>query len=231
MLKVDLLILSAGYGKRLIPISEYVPKPLIKIAGVPNLFRIIENLQNYVNHIFINTHHLHDQIYSVLTKKFPKINIIHEDNILGTGGAIKNVIDKSDSDLLIVYNCDVSTDLDVIDLLDFHISNKNDVSLAVQSRKSSRPILFNTDMHFLGRKTLLTEGREFGFCGIHVVSKVKLLNNPIDEFSIIDFYCKIKDDIKITGFNIHHNFWIDIGTLRDLEYTENLMQKKACQYV
>jgi MurNAc alpha-1-phosphate uridylyltransferase len=106
------IILAAGFGRRMQPLTFKVPKPLVRINNKPIIFYILEELRkNNINHCFINTHYLSEQIEEYI-KEYKKINlamkisIIKEEIILETGGAIKNIKQKDVSKPILVINGD-----------------------------------------------------------------------------------------------------------------------------
>ncbi|MEQ9116145.1 MAG: nucleotidyltransferase family protein [Rickettsiales bacterium] len=107
------IILSAGFGTRMLPITKKVPKPLIKINGISLLERIIKDLiESGVNKIVINTHHLADKIKDFIgsyqkTLKKVELHIIYEPDILETGGGIVNALHQFNNKPFFVVNCDV----------------------------------------------------------------------------------------------------------------------------
>ncbi len=110
MLKFPILILSAGYGKRMLNLSEYTPKPLLKIKNQT----LLENTINFFNEIgckeiLINTHYLHNKIENYIIQNFKDhpIKLIYEPTILGTGGGIKNVFNYTKSKKICVVNSDI----------------------------------------------------------------------------------------------------------------------------
>ena len=104
------IILGAGFGKRMHPITKKIPKPLVKINGVTLLENSIKFLSSIgVEHIVVNTHHLHKKMINyVNTNKFPsKVNIIVEKGkILDTGGGILNASKKFKNQIFYVLNPD-----------------------------------------------------------------------------------------------------------------------------
>ncbi|MGD2030575.1 MAG: sugar phosphate nucleotidyltransferase, partial [Desulfobacterales bacterium] len=117
------LILAAGFGTRLLPFTKNTPKALFPVAGRSLLHTIILSLQNAgCKAVIINTHHLHKKIDAYLLRQKYAIPVItrHESEILGTGGAIKNVADFWDDNPFMVINCDIFTDIDLKKVYDFH---------------------------------------------------------------------------------------------------------------
>ena len=113
------MILAAGYGTRLQPYSDHTPKPLFSIAGRPLLDVIIDQLQKAgCKAVIINTHHLHQKIEAFLaTRKYSlEVYTRYEPQILGTGGAIKNVTDFWDDQPFMVINADIVADIDLAEV-------------------------------------------------------------------------------------------------------------------
>ena len=127
-------ILAAGFGTRLLPFTENLPKPLFPIAGRPLLNIIIHALQQAgCKAIIINTHHLHQQIDDFIASQEYAIPVLtrHEPVILGTGGAIKNVADFWDDSPFMVVNSDIITDIDLKNVYDFHLKHLHPVTLVL----------------------------------------------------------------------------------------------------
>ena len=126
------LILCAGYGKRLNPLTLKVPKPLLKLKDIS----LLENTINFINdlgvkNILINTFYLKEQIIEFINKKNfnCKINVVDDGNsILDTGGGILNLIKKSDNDNFFVFNPDTIWTKEYIEVIRkmeaFYIKNK-----------------------------------------------------------------------------------------------------------
>ena len=106
------IILAAGFGTRMQPLTFKTPKPLIKINNLPIIFYILEELRkNNITNCFINTHHLSDKIEKYINIYINKnqsmnIKIIKEEKILETGGAVKNIKEKDITKPIIVINGD-----------------------------------------------------------------------------------------------------------------------------
>ena len=131
---ISAFILAAGLGERLLPITRYLPKPLLPILGKPVLGSVLERVTaTPATRIGINLHHKRTLIeqwirtspYGDRTEVFP------EDPILGTGGALKNAEDFLSTGPFLVYNADVISDIDLKMLMDIHFSSGNIATLAV----------------------------------------------------------------------------------------------------
>ena len=128
------LILSAGLGTRLLPHTKYLPKPLFPIAGRPLLDIIIHNLYDAgCREMIINTHHLHEQVelFASAHPYAPLLATRYETDILGTGGAMKNVADLLGSKPFLVINSDILTDIDIGEVYDFHLSHDYPATLVL----------------------------------------------------------------------------------------------------
>src|SRR5436309_1399840 len=117
------MILAAGLGTRLRPLTLTSPKALVKINGVPMIEFVLKKLIEIgIKEIVINTHHFAEQIEKYFTENnFPvKINFVYEKKILGTGGGIKNASRYlKDTDDFLIHNVDILSDVDLIALYDF----------------------------------------------------------------------------------------------------------------
>ena len=110
MRKFTLMILAAGYGSRMLPLTKQKPKPLIKIKNTTLLENTIIFFEKLgCNKIIINTHYFHEKIENFVKIKFPKKKIVlnHEISILNTGGGIKNSLGYFDNKNIVVTNSDI----------------------------------------------------------------------------------------------------------------------------
>ncbi|HRS53968.1 MAG TPA: nucleotidyltransferase family protein, partial [Bacteroidales bacterium] len=141
------LILAAGKGTRLKPLTDNIPKALVPVAGIPMIDYVIKNLINAgINNIAVNLHHLGNYIKNYLPQKYPKVNFYfsdENDKLLDTGGAIKKLSAflRNDNKPFIVHNVDILTNLNLTDLINFHIKSNNTVTIAVKNRNTSRYLL------------------------------------------------------------------------------------------
>ena len=124
MPKFTLLILSAGFGKRMLDLTTKTPKPLLKFKNRTLLGNTINFFKDIgCNEIFINTHYLHNKIENYIKKSFinSPINLIYEPEILGTGGGVKNAFNFTKTDNLCVVNSDIfwriNNKIDIINFL------------------------------------------------------------------------------------------------------------------
>jgi aminoglycoside/choline kinase family phosphotransferase/dTDP-glucose pyrophosphorylase len=242
------LILAAGFGTRLLPFTENTPKPLFTVAGRPLLDIIIENLQYAgCKAVIINTHHLYKKIESFLDLQKYSIPVVtrHEPEILGTGGAIKNVADFWDDKPFIVINSDIVTDIDLKKVYDFHLNHNHPVTLVLHDDPEFNTVSvddngFIVDFHeqipsrtlpsspASGSKILRSKRTEMlTFTGIQVLDPEVLGLIPDSVFSSsIDLYRKlILENKKVRAFISKEYFWKDIGTPE--RYCQAVFEKMA----
>ena len=242
------LILAAGFGTRLLPFTENTPKPLFTVAERPLLDIIICSLQYAgCKAVIINTHHLYQKIDSFLDLQKYSIPVIsrHEPEILGTGGAIKNVADFWDDKPFMVINSDIVTDIDLKKVYDFHLNHHHPVTLVLHDDPEFNTVSINnngfiTDFHEQvpsralpsssdsGPKILRPKGTKIlTFTGIQVMDPEVLGLIPSSVFSSsIDLYRKlISENKKVRAFISKEYFWKDIGTPE--RYWQAVFEKMA----
>lgn len=217
------IILSAGFGVRLLPFTKNIPKPLFTISQQPVLDITIRNLQKAgCEAIIINTHYLHKKIKTYIASQNYQIPVLirHEPIPLGTGGAIKNVADFWDSDPFIVINSDIVTDLDFKKVYDFHLKGGNLATLVVHDYFEFNKLIIDRQDFITGfdadkiNQKKESRLKPLAFTGIHVLDPKILDLIPSNEFSnIIDIYIKAgRHNHKIKAFIANDLYWRDIGT-------------------
>lgn len=244
------LILAAGLGTRLRPYSENTPKPLFTIANRPLLDIIISNLiDSGCRAIIVNTHHMHQKIDAFFDrKKYPiPVSTRHEPDILGTGGAIKNVADFWDNAPFMVINSDIVTDIDFKDVYEFHLNHRHPATLVLHNDPEFNTVALDKDgfiQDFDGRFSItvpsdspLNNSRSLAlevykrltFTGIQVLNPELLALIPDREFSsIIDCYKSLlSQNKKICAYIAKHRYWKDLGTPE--RYRQAVFDKMASE--
>ena len=233
------MIFAAGLGTRLRPLTNNIPKALVPLNGIPLLELAIRRLKYYgFNEIIINVHHFADKIMAFLEEKNNfdiEIHISNEEKILlDTGGGLKNAAWFLKDEPFLVVNADIVTSLNLAEMVKFHQEHSFLVTLAVQTRESSRQMMFNDQNLLSGWKNHQT-GEEiisrqiesptfYSFSGIHVINPEIFELMPEEEiFPIMPFYLSVASNKQIGAFDHTGDIWEDVGKLNAIEKTEGLL--------
>jgi NDP-sugar pyrophosphorylase family protein len=236
------MLLAAGLGTRLRPLTNDRPKALVEIGGRTLLELTLTRLASFgVREVIINVHHFADLVIQYLKANDNfglQVEISREELLLDTGGGLKkaswfflqdpNRMDEP----FILHNVDVVSTIDFQRLLDFHSKNRALATLAVQERESSRYLLFDEQGELCGRRIGRDQEPELvrptpnvqalAFSGIHMISP-RLLTEMSEEgvFSIIATYLRLAGQgEKIIALHADEYYWRDLGKLDDLRQAE-----------
>ena len=149
------IILAAGFGTRLRPLTDHTPKALVKCAGKCMIDHAIAYLESYgFDRIIINVHHFGEQIIEHINNHHYKAEILISDEraeLKDTGGALVAALPlMNEEDSILIFNTDVITDLDLQELASAHESSDSSATLIVQERESTRKLVFNAENHLIG---------------------------------------------------------------------------------
>ena len=226
------MVLAAGLGTRLRPLTNDRPKALVTVAGRTMLEIVLTRLRHFgVNEVIVNTHHYAEKIshYLVANGNFGmRIEISHEEQLLDTGGGLKKAawffLEGDSQQPFIVHNVDVVSSIDLSRMVHLHTEQGALATLAVQDRETSRYLLFDGEGMLCGRQAgpagtpefvRSVEGSEaFAFSGIHIVSP-RIFEGMKEDgaFSIIDAYLRLAaQKEKIAAFRADMYHWRDLGT-------------------
>lgn len=223
------MILAAGLGTRLRPLTDHIPKALLNAGPYTLLEFCIRKLKKHgFADIIINVHHFADKVIEYLDQNNGfgcNIAVSDERNeLLDTGGGIKKAsYFFNDGKPFLVYNADIVSDIDLSRLYEFHLQSGNMVTVVVRRRETTRYLLFDEWMQLTEwqntargiRKIIkLTEKppQPFAFSGIHVIdSTIFPLLPKYNNFSIIDAYLEIGKDHRIGGFVDEGSLFADAG--------------------
>lgn len=212
------MILAAGLGTRLRPLSLNKPKALVPVGNRPAIDMVINYLKrNNANEIIINAHHHHQQIVKHIAggRLYGiDIQVRVEPEILGTGGGIKNTEDFWDTKPFIVINSDILTDIDLLKAYDFHRRNKGLATLILHDKPPFNQIQIDSRMDLLDITNDNRPGR-LAFTGIHIIEPELLNYLPAGVFSnIIDCYRDlIRKGKPVKAYVSAGHKWRDIGTV------------------
>jgi mannose-1-phosphate guanylyltransferase len=236
------MVLAAGLGTRLRPLTNDRPKALVEIGGRSLLELTLERLASFgVREVIINVHHFAELVIQYLKTKNNfglQVEISREELLLDTGGGLKKagwffLQDPARLDEpFILHNVDVVSTIEFQRLLQFHDENRALATLAVQERESSRYLLFDEQGELCGRRIGRDQEPELvrptpnlqalAFSGIHMISP-RLLPQMTEEgvFSIIATYLRLAGQgEKVLAFHADEYYWRDLGKLEDLRQAE-----------
>jgi N-acetyl-alpha-D-muramate 1-phosphate uridylyltransferase len=190
------LILAAGYGKRLNPLTHKIPKPLLKIKNQTLLEVTIKLIQKLgIHKIKINTFYLREQIEEfIINKKFPlDIEIINDgEKILNTGGGILNMMNSSQEDNFLVFNPDTIWNNDHLDCIKqmekFYFLNKIENILMIVSKDLSFDKGLKGDFGFIDSKLKKNSLNNYIFTGSQIINKKLFKNIKNKSFSISEIW-------------------------------------------
>jgi NDP-sugar pyrophosphorylase family protein len=217
------MILAAGLGTRLRPLTDKKPKALMPVANMPIIDRVIGYLIDHgVTRIIVNAHHHSRQILDHLQGDRPfgiEIETRVEPEILGTGGGIKNTADFWDDAPFIVMNSDILTDIDLSRAYGYHQESGAPATLVLHDCDPYNQIQTDGHHHITEISSSQGPGR-LAFTGIHILDPAILSFIPDTGFSnIIDCYRElISSGEPVKGFLSEGHYWHDIGTVAG--YTE-----------
>ena len=209
------LILCAGFGKRLNPITLTKPKPLLEIKEVTMLEKSINLIKELgINKIFINTFYLKDHFLNFIKNKNFNLDVhIVEDgeSILDTGGGILNMITHSSEDDFMVFNPDTiwSSEYrdEIIKMEEIYFLKKlENILLLVNKNLSFDKSLrgdFNLSSNLISKKDNL----DFIYIGCQILNKKILTNQTLRKFSILNIWNKLIDEKKLYGFESKQKFY------------------------
>ena len=235
------MVLAAGLGTRLRPITENRPKALVEIAGRTLLQITLSRLHEFgIREVIINVHHFADRIVAYLkaNQNFGmRIEISREEVLLDTGGGLKKAgwffqPDNGSQEPFLLHNVDVVSTVDFARLVELHREKAALATLAVQDRETSRYLLFDERAQLCGRRAGLrgepelvracSEWRALAFTGIHVISpRLLSMMSEVGVFSIIKPYLRLAGaGEKILGFQADDYYWRDLGRLAQVQQAE-----------
>jgi aminoglycoside/choline kinase family phosphotransferase/dTDP-glucose pyrophosphorylase len=215
------LILAAGLGMRLRPYTEHTPKPLFSIRGKPLLdMMIVKLIAAGCKAVIINTHHRHAQIEAFIAQQtYPiPIQTRYEPDILGTGGAIKNVADFWNHLPFMVINADIVTTIDFKQVYDFHCQHSHPATLVLADDPEFNSVACDADgfvsaFHHLSDAAVGPADAALTFTGIQVLDPEILDFISVEApSSSIDAYTRMMaKGKKIKAYISEKSYWKDIG--------------------
>lgn len=225
------MVLAAGLGTRLRPLTNDRPKALVEIAGRTLLDITLSRLRTFgIREVIINVHHFADMVTDYLKEHGNfgmRLEVSRENVLLDTGGGLKKAAwffldDGGMNTPFVLHNVDVISNIDLGRMVAFHTQHQALATLAVQHRETSRYLLFDHELQLCGRRAGSSPTpelarssqtlQELGFAGIHVISPRLLTLLPDGIFSIVDSYLLLAArGEKIVAFQTDDCHWRDLG--------------------
>ena len=222
------LILCAGLGKRLNPITLEKPKPLLKFNNITLLENTINLIKELgVKKIFLNTFYLEDHIKDYLkSRNFNvSIDIINDGSeILDTGGGIKNMINNSHENNFLVFNPDTIWNLDYLKSIkqmnDFFEKNKVSNILLVVNKELSFDKKLNGDFNLKENLLKKNKKNEYIYTGCQILSREAISSEKKKKFSITETWNTLSEKNNLFGFESTNKFY----HVTDLEIYNKLLK-------
>ena len=239
------MVLAAGVGSRLKPLTDTLPKALVEVGGLPMLEIVLMRLKAAgVREVIVNLFHHAEKVADFLDSKRGfglRVELSRETELLDTGGGLKKAswfFDEGEPFFL--HNVPVITNLDLGAMLAAHCSSGALATLAVRERESGRRLLFDAEGLLRGRdspseggvewaKSPVPKAESLAFDGVHVLSPpvfTKMTESGI--FSINRPYLRLAGQgERISAFRSDEYYWQDIGSAQKLESARARVKEKG----
>jgi mannose-1-phosphate guanylyltransferase len=236
------MILAAGLGTRLRPLTDHRPKALVEVAGQTLLEISLLRLRNFgIREVIVNVHHFADMVVDYLKKNADfgmRVEVSREDVLLDTGGGLKKAgwffrEQPSRDESFLLHNVDVISAIPFAAMLKSHTQQNALATLAVQDRQTSRYLLFDEQDQLCGRRKgeegepqmtrPLRQSTALAFSGVHMISPdIFQLLTEEGAFSIIDSYLRLAaEGERITAFRADEFYWRDLGKPENIALVED----------
>jgi mannose-1-phosphate guanylyltransferase len=232
------MVLAAGLGTRLRPLTDSRPKALVEVGGRTLLEITLTRLRSFgIREVIVNVHHFAEMLAEFLKAKSNfgmTIEISREEVLLDTGGGLKKAawFFREEQEPFLLHNVDVISTVDFEQIMNAHKASGALATLAVQERETSRYLLFDEKRELCGRRIVrekkdeIVRGAEslkaLAFTGIHVISpRMLTMMNEDGVFSIIDSYLRLaREGQRICEFRADEYYWRDLGKLEQVARAE-----------
>jgi NDP-sugar pyrophosphorylase family protein len=243
------MVLAAGLGTRLRPLTDDRPKALVEVGGRTLLEITLARLRGFgIREVIVNVHHFADLVISFLKAHDNfgmRIEISREEVLLDTGGGLKKagwffLEDSGPSrEPFLLHNVDVISTIDLHQMVEAHTQNQDLATLAVQRRDTSRYLIFDKQLQLCGRRAARDQQPEIvraapqtqalAFSGIHIISpRLFPLMKEEGIFSIIDCYLRLAaSGESIAAFRADQYYWRDLGKPADLQQAARDMEQRV----
>jgi NDP-sugar pyrophosphorylase family protein len=223
------MILAAGLGTRLRPLTNDLPKALVPFKGLPLVERIIRNLASAgIDHIIVNVHHYAERVIDFIRHlDVPGTSLYisdERDMLMDTGGALLKAREHFTSeDEFLVHNVDVITNLDISALIQVHREGSAMATIAVKKRPTSRSLLFDSQGNLSGWKhnktgevRIVRKGagdlEDYGNSCVQVINRKFFLHYPDTRvMNLTEMYLDLAGEYRIQPFIHNEDYWFDLG--------------------
>ena len=242
------MILAAGLGTRLRPLTNDRPKALVELGGRTLLEITLSRLGEFgIREVIINVHHFAQMVLDYLkaNNNFGmRVEVSREETLLDTGGGLKKAArfflenSAERDEPFVLHNVDVISNIDFGKMLQFHREHNALATLAVQERETSRYLLFDERSQLCGRRATRDGENEIvrasaqlqalAFSGLHVVSP-RIFEKMTEDgtFSIIDSYLRlVAQGENILAFRADEYYWRDLGRPENVKQVEQDFKTK-----
>tara|TARA_B100001109_G_scaffold199597_1_gene166269 strand:+ start:343 stop:1032 length:690 start_codon:yes stop_codon:yes gene_type:complete len=221
------LILCAGFGKRLNPLTLDIPKPLIKLKDVVILETCINLIESLgIKKIIINSFYLKNQIYDFLRNKNFKIEIIIVDDgeeILDTGGGILNMLNHTNEENVLIFNPDTIWKKnyleEILEMEKLYFSKQIENILLLVDKKLSFDKNLTGDFELKNNLISKTNDKKYIYTGCQILNKKIFTNYKVKNFSIIEVWNRLIEKNELYGFESINDFYhlTDLQTFKKLQ--------------
>ncbi|MBQ9472894.1 MAG: NTP transferase domain-containing protein [Bacteroidales bacterium] len=239
------LILAAGLGTRLRPLTDSKPKALVEIEGRTLLEINIKKLISYgADHIVVNVHHFADKVIDYINSHTWNADIYISDEsgtLLDTGGAIAHAISLFEANKpVLIHNVDIISSIDISELLSHHQKHAPFATLAVSKRHTNRQLLFNdnqligwhdnrTDQYQWATPQMIQSNKhtELAYSGISVLSWqfIQSLPNATQAYPLVPCLLKAAANHSVIPYEHDAGIWLDVGKPETLALAKKLITK------
>ena len=204
------IILCAGFGKRVLPLTKTLPKPLLKVNQVPLIeysIRILKELG--IEEIAVNVHHLKDKIIEYLDSYHPNIKIFNEEIILDTGGALVNAKSFLSEDYFVILNSDTIWQKNYIPYMKslIHKTIKNSFNAGLLLARKENSFDENLNPDFSLNDNLLVDKKDHIYTGFQIMRSNLLEKRKLEPFSVKKIWDDLIIEKKITGEVFEETFY------------------------
>jgi len=244
------MILAAGLGTRLRPLTDSKPKALVQVGGRTLLEITLARLLSFgVTEVVVNVHHFAAMMLAYLKEKNNfgmRVAVSCEEVLLDTGGGLQKAawffLENASDEPFLLHNVDVISTIDLRQMVEEHEQTGALATLAVQERKSSRQLLFDERGQLCGRQLGRDSTDEIArpsprltplaFSGIHVISpRILEMMSEDGVFSIIETYLRLASaGERIQAFRADRYYWRDLGRPENIQQVELDLEQKIVTY-